>query len=345
MSTPPDEKFHARYSVVERRLWNDVGGLSPMPPCGVGLWLYLLTTPHLGVMPGLIIGGEAMLAEHLRWPLESFRAAFAELNAKGMAYADWFARVIVLPKVARRYVPESPNVILGWRRQWIEVPSCELKERYHRLMLIQSKAWGEPSAKAFAKAIPNQNQIQKQIQNQKEERAPEYHDPSEPSGSALFFSDPDGPLPEATSHESASAKRRAAPRKDGRNPAQPALIAIDDEHERPARETPADVVFARYLEGWRAHVGGGRPPILTDKRRNLVKQRLKEGLLLDDLLEAVVGVWRSRWHIAERHYDIDLILRDVKHVEQFRDMKAGNGGVSTLQQPSSHWEKAGEYTG
>lgn len=180
MAVSDDRKAHARYSKVDRRLWNDRRGLSPIPPCGQGLWLYFLTTPYLGVLPGLIMGGEAMLAEHLGWSVEGFREAFAEVFDEGMARADWKARLVVLPKVVRLAVrrgsPESPNVVRGWKTQWLEVPDCALKDEYYRELKGLVEGLGEAFAKAFAEAFakgndkpsPNQDQDQDQEQEQKQ---------------------------------------------------------------------------------------------------------------------------------------------------------------------------------
>lgn len=171
--------------------------------------------------------------------------------------------------------------------------------------------------------------------------------PSEPSGSGSCSSNPEGPSSQ-TSQRSAEEPQEPSPLRNG-HPAQVALPALDAAPSRPTRESPAEVVWARYLECWRQHVRGGRPPVFSTKRKKLVAARLKDGLLLEDLLGAVAGIWRSQWHVDEGHTEFELCLRDVAHVEKYRDMKATNGrslpGVSTLQQPSSHWEAGQEYTG
>jgi hypothetical protein len=150
-------KVNARFSMVERRLWNDIADLTPIKPCGAGLWVYLLTTPYLGVLPGLIVAGEAMLAENLKWEIKPFRKAYAELERKGMVRADWASRLVMLPKVVNRYFerggPENPNVVRGWRRQWLEVPPCELGNEYRTLLGSHIKGLGEGYGKAFDEAF------------------------------------------------------------------------------------------------------------------------------------------------------------------------------------------------
>ncbi len=161
----------ARYSDVERRVWNDprFRALSQIPPCGAGLWLYLLTTPELGVMPGIILMGEAAMAEHLGWPLGDFREVFREVFAQGMVEADWTARLVVTGKAIRRRIPESPNVIKSWRQQWLEVPDCELKLKYFQELKAFVQGFPEAFRKVFGEAIaePSRNQIQIQTQIQK----------------------------------------------------------------------------------------------------------------------------------------------------------------------------------
>lgn len=181
----------ARYSNVERRVWNDgwFQSLSKIPPCGQGLWLYLLTTPTLQVLPGLIVDGEAGMAEKLGWSLEGFRKAFGEVFAEGRAEADWKARLVVVTNAVRCNEPESPNVVRSWRHQWLEVPECSLKVSYYRKLKAFCEGLGKGYAQAFAEAIEdpspkasrNQEQEQEQEQKKKPAAAPGRVDPDEQS--------------------------------------------------------------------------------------------------------------------------------------------------------------------
>lgn len=148
----------ARYTSVERRMWNDgrFRALSPMLPCGQGLWIHLLTTPRLGVLPGLIVMGEAAMAEDLGWELDAFRAAFAEIATQDMARADWKARLIVMTKAIERNKPESPNVVRSWRGQWLEVPDCELKAEYFDALRAVVESMGPGFAAALVETFPEE---------------------------------------------------------------------------------------------------------------------------------------------------------------------------------------------
>lgn len=88
----------------------------------------------------------------------------------------------------------------------------------------------------------------------------------------------------------------------------------------PASQTkppdPVTAVFNAYLVGWNKVVRGNRKPTLDDKRRRLIKARLKT-FSVEDLIRACEGVWLSKWHVDEQRTGIDLVLRDTGHVEQF----------------------------
>ena len=68
------------YRTILVRMWGDdkFNRLSPLPPCGAGLWIYLLTGPHSNQI-GFFRAGEMMLAEELGWELKAFRKAFRDL--------------------------------------------------------------------------------------------------------------------------------------------------------------------------------------------------------------------------------------------------------------------------
>lgn len=169
-----------RYRKVEVRTWGDekFRALSPIPPCGAGLWLYLITGPHTGPIPGLFRAGRAGMAEELGWELEAFDKAFAEVTSQGMVKADLKARVMWIPNAIRCNRPESPNVVKSWAGEFDLIPECDLKrEAYASLreaLLLLDPTYVEafdshlkkpspnPSAKASPKTMANQEQEQEQ---------------------------------------------------------------------------------------------------------------------------------------------------------------------------------------
>lgn len=146
----------SRYSKIDRRIHSDAKfrSLSHAQPCGRYLWLYLLTTPKLTSIPGLIAAGEAELAEALEWSLKGFREGFAELFAKGLAKADWEARLVWIPNARKYNQPENPNVIKGWRTAWDEMPECGLKLEAWQGLKGLAEGLGEGFAKAFIEGLP-----------------------------------------------------------------------------------------------------------------------------------------------------------------------------------------------
>lgn len=119
----------SRYRKVEVKTYGDAKfrKLSPIPPCGQGLWIYLLTGPHTTSVPGLFRAGRAALAEALGWSQEAFDKAFEEVFQLGMAKADWGNRVVWLPNGIKHNEPASPNVVKSWATELDLIPECELK--------------------------------------------------------------------------------------------------------------------------------------------------------------------------------------------------------------------------
>ncbi len=179
----------SRYRKVEVRTWGDekFRKLSPMPPSGQGLWLYLMTGPHTTAIPGLSNVGRAALAEGLSWTQEAFDEAFAEVFRQGMVKADWGNRVVWIPKAIKHNQPASPNVVTSWTIQLDLIPECELKDEalhglaaamnppclqaFERIQAV-SKGYGKasrkPSVKASPKPMPNQEQEQHEEQKEQE---------------------------------------------------------------------------------------------------------------------------------------------------------------------------------
>ncbi|MGV6491357.1 hypothetical protein ACTUVK_000520 [Stenotrophomonas rhizophila] len=167
-----------RYRKVEVRTWGDekFRRLTPIPPCGQGLWLFLITGPHTGPIPGLFRAGRAAMAEELDWEQEAFDKAFGEAFREGMVKADFKSRVVWVPKAINHNRPESPNVVLSWSAEFDLIPECALKwEALESLRAFVyglgeaftkafDKAFGKPSGKASPKAMPNQEQEQEQEQ-------------------------------------------------------------------------------------------------------------------------------------------------------------------------------------
>jgi hypothetical protein len=177
-----------RFRKIEIRMWTDqkFRELSPMPPSGQSLWVYLLSGPHTSIIPGLSKARRGGIADELAWTLEAFDTAFNEIASQQMAEADWQAGVVWIPNAIKCNPPQSPNVITAWRKEWPLIPECDLKTKALEAMrlavseLVQNtqayclrfnsefaKPSGKPSAKPSrkpsAKAMSNQEQEQEQL--------------------------------------------------------------------------------------------------------------------------------------------------------------------------------------
>jgi hypothetical protein len=145
----------ARYRKIDTRMWGDskFRELSSPSPSAKYLWIFLLTGPHTSNVPGLFRAGEMALAEELGWSVEGFRRSFGELFAKGLAKADWKARVVWIPNAIKYNPPDNPNVVRSWRTAWDEIPECALKvEAYERLKTF-TQGLGEGFRKGFVEGL------------------------------------------------------------------------------------------------------------------------------------------------------------------------------------------------
>lgn len=83
---------------------------------------------------------------------------------------------------------------------------------------------------------------------------------------------------------------------------------------------------------------------MDDKRRKLIRARLKDGYTADALMEAITGCSLSPFHMGEndsgtRYDGLDLIFRDAGKVDQFigfarnppRPMSKGEALIRTSQ--------------
>ena len=146
-----------RYSKLSRKVWNDdrFRRLSAAAPNAQTLWLRLLSGPELSTVPGMIVVGESALAESLGWTLAGFRKAFEEIEAEGLAKAEWKSRLVWVPKAIVHNEPQSINVIKGWAIPWDEAPECDLKHEVWAALKAFTDEKGDAWSNAFEKACPD----------------------------------------------------------------------------------------------------------------------------------------------------------------------------------------------
>lgn len=104
----------------------------------------------------------------------------------------------------------------------------------------------------------------------------------------------------------------------------PTLPALSQPHlalvEAPPPPSLEEQIFAEYVAGWRKHVvRGTRPPTLDEKRRRMIRARIRD-FDKPDLIAAARGIWLDPWYLENHQISIDLVMRDAAHVERFRDI-------------------------
>jgi len=188
------------YRKIEQQLWTDEKfmNLSPIKPSGQSLWIYLLTGPQVGIIPGLYVAGRAFLAESLGWESKAFREAFREVLAEGLLQESPKERLIWIPNALKYNMPASPNVIRSWQNSVRSLPKCPLyftaiasmrKSIEDKITLVKTRksiqtdnmlseaflkafdeVFGEDMLKALPKPSPNTEQEQEQEQEEKRKR-------------------------------------------------------------------------------------------------------------------------------------------------------------------------------
>jgi len=158
---PPAEGIYRRLTV---RMHGDERymRLSPVLPSGQSMWIYLITGPHTGPIPGVFVAGRAAMAEALNWSAEDFAKAFGEVLREGLAEFDERTRLCFIPNAIRHNIPANPNVIKSWRAALLQLPECDMRARIflhlEEALTEVSEAFGkafrEACGKAFEKASP-----------------------------------------------------------------------------------------------------------------------------------------------------------------------------------------------
>lgn len=118
----------------------EIRDLPPFAPGPRALHVAFLVGPGTTIIRGVIVGGSAALAEHLDWTRDELLAAFSELERRGIAEADWRARLVFVPHLLRRNRPANPNVVKHQRKFFDRLPACDLKTRIDdqmRQLLVQ----------------------------------------------------------------------------------------------------------------------------------------------------------------------------------------------------------------
>lgn len=297
-----------RYRNVDVCTWDDekVRELSPMPPSGLGLWLFLLTNRFTTNIPGLFSAGEAAMAEKLRWPLEAFRECFGEVFGKGMARADWNAPLVWLPNaLKKRNRPSNPNVVLGWADTWDELPDCALKREARRRLRAFIEPLGKGFLEAFDRACPNGTPDQEQEQEQEQE-----------GGSRARARDPGGTEPEPVPPRWPAVARGgdreatapAPPPPAGADLGAPAARAAAD----PAAGAPAGAAIPPPAPAAppTSAISLPGPPAAARRATAPPPKRLRVEIEPDEAFARALELWGRLWR---EQYQVDYVDNERDH--------------------------------
>lgn len=124
------------YRKVSTALWSspDFQALGPPAPGLSSLWVYLLTSPAMRMVPGLIFAGPGRIAEEIdplmeTWTPKAVAGLLDELELRGMLRWDRGSRVIwLLNALGRPEHSANDNQVKGWRTVFDDVPrSCPFR--------------------------------------------------------------------------------------------------------------------------------------------------------------------------------------------------------------------------
>lgn len=146
-----------RYRKIDTRKRADARyrALSGPQPNAQSLWDYLIDCGQDRSIPGLLPLGLGTIAEAFGWSIDGTRAAWAEIEHQGMAFADWRARLIWLPNALRHNPPASSKNVKSWGGCWPEIPECDLKRRARAAARDYLQAKGGGFLECFEIACPS----------------------------------------------------------------------------------------------------------------------------------------------------------------------------------------------
>lgn len=87
------------------------------------------------------------------------------------------------------------------------------------------------------------------------------------------------------------------------------------------------------FEFWKSVFGKDGSTKFSDKRKAKVTARLKDGYTIDEIKQAIVNVSKNDFNVANGYTDLELICRDVEHLERYRDLKPQTQANLHLEQP------------
>lgn len=305
----------SRYRKIHVKLWSsgDFLSLSKPKPNAQSLFLHLLTGEHTTAIPGVICAGKAALAEAIGWSLTDWSRCFSELESRGMAVADWEARLVYLPAALSHNEPANPNTVRSWRNEWQMVRACPLRDRIVAEMSATFSGMKKPEfAQAFADVLANvpgnvpgngrRNVASEQPHERSSERSQEQSTERPPCVRAHA---PSAPAPVTVL--SVLGVQGGEPPAPAALPTSPVAVEILATAER--LSLPVDADFANALA--------------------LIAERAGKGGLVASALEDAAGALAAREGVTTTGQARDLIQRFVRHARPVAGVSGTGGGSGT----------------
>lgn len=136
-----------KYRNVSVSVWSDRRFLS-LSRDAKNLWLFFLTGPSTCSIPGVIVGGEASLAEQAGFTVEEYRTHYQEILDRGLKVRSE-GRLTYLLNAFKHQRVAGPKAIVGMAKLWDDIPECELKSLIWQDLKIACKSWRVLFEKSF----------------------------------------------------------------------------------------------------------------------------------------------------------------------------------------------------
>lgn len=297
----------ASYYPISPRFWSDPGVRCWSDDTRL-LALYLLTCRHRS-QEGLYLLPPEYAAADLRWPLEKFTATLAVLIDAGFAAFDEAGQVVLVRNALKYQPPKGAKQVAGALAAIQQLPETNLLRELYLLALTHSK----PLSDALSKRYPTVT-TQPEIPHRR-------GIPGPTSTTATPVLVPDTPSVGHLELAAPSPSPSPSPSKRPNSTVEPKL-------DGPVNLTEQ---LLQVFNTWIESTGRTNRTVLDGKRRRLIRRAL-DSFPVEDLVDAVQGWHHSPHHRGENdkattYNDLELLLRDSAHIENFRDLQRAHGNT------------------
>lgn len=149
------------FTCIYREIWNDEKFCS-LGDAGRQVYFYCLTTTFGNGLGCFKAGMAAMTEESLMSP-KRFAKGFRECLHNELFEYDEHSRVIFIPTYFERNPPANPNGIKAMSKEFVRIPSCEMKWKCYRLVrqwcMARKESFLQTFTELFAEPPSNGSRI------------------------------------------------------------------------------------------------------------------------------------------------------------------------------------------